>query len=166
LLVGFPAVPVTFEFALGCVASILAALCAAFGSNYASRHLRDSGNWETTIGAFLFGGLMTFPLIFAVPLERTPVAMDYLYLIIAAVLMSVCTYIAYFRLVASIGPTRAISVEFLVTVIAVFIGATVLGEKLSAMQFIGGITIMVGCALVLNLVPAWMRPRPSVPEIP
>ncbi|BDW88046.1 DMT family transporter [Thalassospira tepidiphila] len=166
LLVGFPAVPVTFEFALGCVASILAALCAAFGSNYASRHLRNSGNWETTIGAFLFGGLMTLPLIFAVPLERTPVAMDYLYLVIAAVLMSVCTYIAYFRLVASIGPTRAISVEFLVTVIAVFIGATVLGEKLSAMQFIGGITIMVGCALVLNLVPAWMRPRPSVPEIP
>mgnify|MGYP000047140247 FL=1 len=166
LLVGFPAVAVTPEFVLGCVASILSALCAAFGSNYASRHLRQSGNWETTIGAFLFGGIVTLPMIFAVPLERIPVAMDYLYLIIAACLMSVCTYIVYFRLVASIGPTRAISVEFLVTVIAVLIGATALGERLSPMQLVGGITIMAGCALVLNLVPAWMRPRPSIPEIP
>jgi len=166
LLVGFPAVPVTTEFALGCVASVLAAFCAAFGSNYASRHLRETGNWETTIGAFLTGGLMTLPLILAVPLERTPVAEDYMYLVIAAVLMSVCTYIVYFRLVASIGPTRAISVEFLVTVIAVFVGATVLDEKLSAMQFAGGVTIMVGCALVLNLVPAWMRPRAQMPDIP
>lgn len=153
LLVGFPAVPVDAAFVLGCTGALFACICAAFGSNYASHRLRDTGAWEVTIGAFLMGGLITLPLLFVVPVPDVPRVIDYGYLLIAAVVMSAMTYVLYFGLVASIGATRAISVEFAVTAIAVLVGAVFLGEPLSIVQMIGAVVIVAGCAVVLGLVP-------------
>lgn len=153
LLVGFPAVPVDAAFVLGCAGALFACICAAFGSNYASHRLKDTGAWEVTIGAFLMGGLMTLPLLFVVPVPDVPRVIDYGYLLIAAVVMSAMTYVLYFGLVASIGATRAISVEFAVTAIAVLVGAVFLSEPLSIVQMVGAVVIIVGCAVVLGLVP-------------
>jgi drug/metabolite transporter (DMT)-like permease len=157
LLVGFPAVPVTGPFLLGCAASLLSSVAAAFGSNYASLRLRGTGAWEVTIGAFATGGAMTLPLLWAVPVPGPPRWIDFGWLLIAGCVMSALTYSLYFRLVASIGATRAISVEFLVTLIAVLVGAFILGEKLSAAQIAGGLVIAIGCALVLGLMPGLRR---------
>ena len=153
LLVGFPAVPVTASFVFGCIGTLAACLCAAFGSNYASHRLKGVGAWEVTIGAFIFGGLMTLPLLFVVPVPDVPRLVDYGYLLIAAVVMSAMTYVFYFGLVSSIGATRAISVEFAVTAIAVLVGALFLGEPLSLVQMVGGVVIIAGCAIVLGLIP-------------
>lgn len=153
LLVGFPAVPVDAAFVLGCAGALFACICAAFGSNYASHRLKHTGAWEVTIGAFLMGGLMTLPLLFVVPVPDVPRLIDYGYLLIAAVVMSAMTYVLYFGLVASIGATRAISVEFAVTAIAVLVGAVFLGEPLSIVQMVGAVVILAGCAVVLGLVP-------------
>lgn len=153
LLVGFPAVPVTTSFMLGCAATLAASFCAAFGSNYAARHLRHVGSWEVTTAAFLTGGAMTLPLLFVVPVPRVPGPVDYLFLVILGAIMSALTYVTYFRLVTAIGPTKAISVEFAVTVVAVLVGALFLGEALSAVQVAGAVVIVAGCALVLGLVP-------------
>ncbi|AVH43558.1 DMT family transporter [Agrobacterium tumefaciens] len=158
LLVGFPAVPVTTGFIIGCAAALAACICAAYGSNYASRYLKGVGSWEITIGSFLTGGLMTLPLLLAVPLPRAPRLIDYGYLLVQAVVMSGLTYITYFKLVSSIGATRAISVEFAVTVVAVLVGALVLDEPLSLPQLFGAGIIILGCALVLDLMPRKKAP--------
>jgi drug/metabolite transporter (DMT)-like permease len=154
MLVGFPAVPITTPFLLGCAAMLFSTFSAAFGSNYASRHLRDTGPWEVTIGAFLAGGVIALPLLAVVPVPGVPQPIDYLYLVALAGLMSALTYVLYFGLVASIGATRAISVEFAVTVVAVLVGALVLDEPLTLMQIAGGAVIIAGCSLVLGLMPA------------
>ena len=153
LLVGFPAVPVTPAFLAGCLSALFGSFSAAFGSNYASRWLGRAGSWEVTIGAFFFGGLMTLPLLLAVPLPGMPQATDLLYLLILACIMSALTYVLYFGLVASLGATRAISVEFAVTTVAVAIGALALGEPLSLVQVVGALVIVTGCAVVLDLFP-------------
>ena len=153
LLVGFPAVPFTPLFLIGCLASIASALCAAFGSVYASRYLKEAGSWEVTMLAFLSGGIMALPLILLVPVPGALVPMDFLYLLILGGGMSGLTYVVYFSLVASIGATRTISVEFAVTVVAVLIGALWLGETLSWPQLAGGAIIIAGCLLVLGLWP-------------
>ncbi|MBN9258863.1 MULTISPECIES: EamA family transporter [unclassified Mesorhizobium] len=161
LLVGFPAVPVTTSFLIGCAASLFSSFSAAFGSNYANRHLRDVGSLEVTSAAFLFGGLMTLPLLFAVPVPAMPRAVDFLYLAILACVMSATTYVVYFRLISSIGATRAISVEFAVTVVAVLVGTMLLGEPLSIIQIVGAVAIIAGCVLVLDPFP---RRGKSVPQ--
>ena len=54
--------------------------------------------------------------------------------------------------------TAAISVEFVVTVVAVLVGAFVLDEPLTALQLCGGAVIVLGCALVLGIL---RLPRPA-----
>ncbi len=160
MLVGFPAAPVDASFLLGCVGMLFSTFSAAFGSNYASRHLRAIGAWETTIGSFLWGGLMTLPLIYFVPVPVSPEPIDYLYLVMLAGVMSSLTYVTYFNLVSRIGATRAISVEFVVTIVAVLVGALALGEQLTAMQLVGAAVIIAGCSLVLGLLP--LKPKAQV----
>lgn len=156
LLVGFPSVPVTNSFILGCIGSLFASLSAAFGSNYASHRLRSTGSWEITIGSFLSGGLLTLPLLLVVPVPTLPSLTDLIYLLIAGSVMSALTYVLYFRLVSEIGATKTISVEFVVTIIAILVGSAFLNEQLSGMQLVGAAIIMCGCSLVLGLVPWWV----------
>ncbi|CAN7143723.1 EamA family transporter [Brucella pseudogrignonensis] len=163
LLVGFPAVAVTPEFIMGCVAVLFSCFSAAFGSNYASRRLSTTGSWETTIGAFVFGGILTLPLIVAIPVPAMPGLVDFIYLLISACVMSALTYVLYFRLVGNVGPTKAISVEFAVTVIAVLVGAVFLKEQLSIIQFVGAAVIIAGCALVLSSRPALPKEAEAFP---
>jgi drug/metabolite transporter (DMT)-like permease len=158
LLVGFPAVPVTGAFLLGCLGSLLGSVSAAFGTTYARARLRAVGSWEVAAASFLFGGLMTLPLLLLVPVPTVPRVVDYGYLLLLGAVMSALAYVLYFRLVADLGATRAISVEFVVTAIAVLLGALVLDERLSAVQLVGAVVIVGGCALVLGLVP---RRRPA-----
>ena len=152
LLVGFPSVAINNDFIVGCVASVFGAICAAFGSNYASRYLRQVGSREVTIGSFLWGGLMTLPLLWLVPVPTTPRLIDFGYLLLLGSTMSALAYVIYFRLVSAIGATKTISVEFVVTVVAVLVGTLLLGERLSLAQMLGTLSIIAGCALVLGLV--------------
>ena len=153
MLVGFPAVPVTPTFVVGCVASTCSAISAAFGSNYARKHLQQIGSWEQTIGAFFVGGLLVLPLLIVMPLPTTPRPLDWGLLVLLAAACSALAFVLYFRLVAEVGATIAVSSEFLVTVIAVIIGAVFLGERLTAVQVLGAVVIILGCSLVLGLLP-------------
>lgn len=159
LLVGFPAEPITASFLIGCAALLISAFAAAFGSNYASRFLAEAPSLEVTIAAFFIGGVLTLPLLPLVPLPKTPELIDVVYLVLAGAGMSGLTYAIYFWLVSEIGPTRSVSVEFAVTLVAVLTGAIFLGESITPVQIIGGAVIILGCSLVLGLLPFGRKPR-------
>lgn len=160
ILVGFPSTPVTDTFILGCILALFSTLSAAFGSTYASKYLKGTGSWETTIGAFLFGGAISFPLLIISPVPTTPSLLDYFSLLVIGIVMSALTYITYFKLITRIGPTKAVSVEFAVTLVGIFSGAILLQEDISLLQVLGGFIILCGCSLVLGITP-WDR-HPSV----
>lgn len=164
LLVGFPAVPMTAEFLLGCVFAQGGAAASALGTVYASRRLREAGSFEVSTGSFLAGGLMTLPLLIWVPVPGTPSLDDYGWLAILGGVMSGLSYLIYFWLVPRIGATRAISVEFAVTVVAVIVGALVLEEALTPVQLVGGTVILAGCALVLGLFDRRRSGAPTPPS--
>ncbi|MGL4488823.1 MAG: DMT family transporter [Rhizobiaceae bacterium] len=151
MLVGFPSEPITVEFLTGCTCSLLAAFFAAYGSNYVSRFMRDVGAFEVTIASAIVGGLLVMPIIFLVPIPRAITLIDFGWLFLLAAIVSALNYVLYFKLVAEIGATKTISVEFLVTVVAVLVGMFMLGESLSVVQFAGAATIIAGCAMVLDL---------------
>lgn len=159
MLVGFPVEPLTTSFLFGCLCSLAAAFFAAYGSNYVSRHLKTVGAWEVTIATSIIGGLFTLPVMAFVPIPRATTMQDLGWLLALAAIISALNYTLYFKLVAEIGATKTISVEFLVTVVAVIIGTVLLGERLSITQFAGAAIIICGCALVLGLF------QPSEPDI-
>lgn len=153
ILVGFPSVPVTSGFLFGCAAALFGNFCAAFGSNYASHKLKGAASLDITMTAFFFGGLMVFPLLYFVPVPAMPSAFDVLNLLILGGVMSAMAYVMYFRLVSRIGATRAISVEFVVPIVASTTGTVFLGERLTWAQIGAAGLIILGCATVLGLLP-------------
>ncbi len=151
LLVGFPKGNASKEYLVGILVAVIGCISAAFGSNFSKMKMSSVGVWEQVIGAFFFGGLLTAPLLIFVPFQRNPMVGDWLNIIALAVLCSSLCYVIYFKLVSEIGATRAISVEFLVTVVAVLIGAFYLHENISLVQVLGGALVIIGCILILDL---------------
>lgn len=70
-----------------------------------------------------------------------------------ALLCTGVAYILYFRLMARVGPTKAVTVTFLIPVFAVLWGAIFLGEALTMAMAGGGALILAGTALALGLWP-------------
>jgi drug/metabolite transporter (DMT)-like permease len=151
-LVGFPSEQLNDQFLLGFSVCLIGCMSAAFGSNYSKLKMSEAGNWEQVIGAFFFGGLFTLPILFFVPIKSGVVAIDWLYMITLAVFCSAFCYVIYFSLVAKIGATRSISVEFLVTVVAVLVGAFYLNEAISLIQLFGALLVIIGSVLILDLL--------------
>ena len=157
ILVGFPSVPVTGSFLFGCAMALFGNFCAAFGSNYASYRLGHVASWDMTMAAFFLGGLMVLPFLYFVPVPAMPAFMDFVNLAILGGVMSAMAYVVYFRLVSRIGATRAISVEFIVPIVASTTGSLFLGERLTLAQIGAAALIVIGCALVLGLFPARLK---------
>jgi drug/metabolite transporter (DMT)-like permease len=151
LLVGFPDAAPTPDFLIGCAVCVGACLCAASGNVFAATRMRGVGAFETTIGGCFAGGLICAPLLLLQPFPAVPRAVDFVWIVILGAAMSAATYALYFRLVAEIGPTRAVTVEFVVTAVAVLVGALWLGERLTLLQLAAAGAIALGCALVLGL---------------
>ena len=59
-------------------------------------------------------------------------------------------YILYFRLVADIGPTGALTVTYLIPIFGVIWGALFLGETLTLPMVAGALVVVAGTALVLR----------------
>ena len=64
-------------------------------------------------------------------------------------------FVLYFRLIASVGPTKAITVTFLIPVFAVVFGAILLDEPISVSMIVGGLVILLGTGLSTGL----LKPR-------
>lgn len=153
ILVGFPSEPLTGTFIFGCAAALFGNFCAAFGSNYANRQLSHVASSDVTMAAFFLGGLMVLPFLYVVPVPAMPGLMDFVNLAVLGTIMSATAYVIYFRLVGRIGATRAISVEFIVPIVASTTGTLLLGERLTFAQMGAAGLIILGCALVLGLIP-------------
>jgi drug/metabolite transporter (DMT)-like permease len=82
----------------------------------------------------------------------------------AVVLLGVlCTgiaYLLYFRLIADVGPTRALTVTFLIPAFGMLWGAAFLGEAITFTMALGCGLVLLGTALILR--PA--RNRRSHPD--
>lgn len=153
-LVGFPSAELSDQFFLGFGVCLIGCISAAFGSNYSKLKMSSAGNWEQVIGAFFFGGLFTAPILFFVPIKSGLAVVDWLNMVLLAVFCSAFCYVIYFSLVAKIGATRSISVEFLVTVVAVLVGAFYLNEAITLIQLFGASFVIIGSVLILDLLPS------------
>jgi drug/metabolite transporter (DMT)-like permease len=90
---------------------------------------------------------------------KTPTPASFGWLFLLAGTASSLAYILYFRLVTEIGATKALTTEFLVPVVAVFVGVVFLGESITITDLIGAACILLGSSLVLGLLPINRNPQ-------
>lgn len=76
-----------------------------------------------------------------------------------ALLCTAVAYILFFRIIERAGPSKALTVTFLVPVFALAYGALFLGERVTAWMLACGLVIVAGTALSTGLLTPRWRPR-------
>jgi drug/metabolite transporter (DMT)-like permease len=151
---------------LACVAASLSyALAAVWARRFKRMGLKPMA---VTTGQLTAGALMMLPLALLVdrPWESALPPLTAWGAIVALALF--CTafgYVLYFKLIDSAGATNALLVTLLVPPVAIFLGATFLGESLAPQDFFGLALIALGLAAIDGrLLTAFgrLRLRPAI----
>jgi drug/metabolite transporter (DMT)-like permease len=123
------------------------------------RHLPSLG---TITMSLLFIGVGYLPIALLTQHE-TPTARS---LLAAAALTIFCTaiaFLAFFALIAEVGPARAPLFTYVNPIVAIVLGAVVLGEHLSGALLVGVPLVIAGCWLAATGGSFRFRRRPGAP---
>jgi len=99
-------------------------------------------------GQQLAAAAVLAPLLLIAPLPAPPSALVVGNVLAVALLASAVAFLIYFRLIADVGATRALTVTFLIPPFGVLWGWLFLGEALPAGVLGGGVLIVAGTVLV------------------
>jgi drug/metabolite transporter (DMT)-like permease len=136
----------------GVLACLLATTCYGLAASFTKRHLAGLPSLVTAAGSQLSASIfLTVPMWLLWP-AQTPGSSAWLAALALGVLCTGVAYVLYFRLLESVGPSRALAVTFLVPVFAVLYGVILLSEHVSAWMLICGAVIFSGTALSSGLV--------------
>ena len=131
-------------------AALGAALSYALSAVYLRRWGRDLPARGMAVGTQLAGAALLAPLALAFPPAAAPGPLVWANVLALGLLCSALAYLLYFRLIADIGATHALSVTYLIPVFGVLWGVLFLGESLSPAMLAGGALVIAGTALVLR----------------
>jgi drug/metabolite transporter (DMT)-like permease len=133
-------------------AALLAAFSYGFAANYAKKRLEHVGSVAVAAGSLVGAAIFLLPgAVWLWP--DTPVSQTaWAALIIMAVASTALANVLYFRLIASSGPTTAISVAYLIPIFAVIFGVAFIDEVVTPNMLAGGAIILLGTALVTNMI--------------
>jgi drug/metabolite transporter (DMT)-like permease len=132
--------------------AIAAALCAccSYGTTgiLVKRFSTGASPRGMAAGNQLAAALVLLPLLPFVPPHAAPSALVISNVLGLALLASGVAFLLYFRLIADVGATRALTVTYLIPLFGVFWGWLFLGEALPASALAGGVLILAGTVLV------------------
>ena len=141
-------------------AALSATLAYGIAANYTKRTLTGVGSLSIATGSQCAAALALLPLALWAWPAVTPPLRTWMEVILLGVASTGVAYLLYFRLIANVGPTRAVSVTFLVPVFGMLWGALYLGEAVTQSMLLGCSVILFGTALTLGLMrPTILRSR-------
>jgi drug/metabolite transporter (DMT)-like permease len=142
LLVGWQSRQLDDNALLAIAACLLASLCYGIASVYARTQLQGLSSFSVALYSQMTAAAM---LALVLPFAPLPTSVSPLVIgnVTALALASTAVaYLLYFRLIADLGPARALTVTFLIPLFGVFWGWLFLGERV-------GIDTLGACALIL-----------------
>jgi drug/metabolite transporter (DMT)-like permease len=148
-LVAAPSGPAADPMLGWAVAAALGA-CCAYGAVgvLMKRWSEGAAPRGMAAGNQLAAALLLVPLLPLLPPPGTPSPAAIACLLALALLGSAVAFPLYFRLIADVGATRALTVTYLIPLFGVFWGSLFLGEALPGAALAGGALILAGTALV------------------
>lgn len=159
LIVGFIGVVILVSERLGASGSsiaiglaIAAGLFAAFlygvATQYSKRAFEGVPPLTISTGTLISASLILLPTMITHSPSKMPSGTSW----ICAVLLGIgCTgvaYVLFFRLLRNLGPSKAMTVAYLIPAFAILWGYVVLGESITGTMLTGGCVILFGTTLV------------------
>lgn len=141
------------------VACLVATFCYGIAGNFAKRHMNRIHPLIAAAGSQVGAALVLLPPGIVYWPAVSPSLPAWLF---AMLLGAVCTgvaYILYFRLIANVNASAALSVTFLIPVFGVVWGAIFLAESIDSSMVIGGAVIVLGTALATGILRPGGGPR-------
>ena len=134
------------------LACLLACLSYGISASFTKRHLGGLSSLVTATGSQLGAALgLALPTWWLWP-QRMPGSGAWLALLALGVLCTGVAYILFFWLIENVGPTRALTVTFVVPVFALIYGSILLHETISPWMLLCAAVIICGTALSANLI--------------
>jgi drug/metabolite transporter (DMT)-like permease len=150
-LVGLDPVPLS-GIALASVGIMLvAALAYALGGVYAKRTFVGVPSLSMAAGQQTAAAIALLPFAAGTLPGEPPSLAVVLSVLGLALLCTAVAYLLYFYLIANVGPTKALTVTFLVPVFGLLFGVFLLNEPFGLGTFVGFVIILVSVALVTGL---------------
>jgi drug/metabolite transporter (DMT)-like permease len=134
------------------VAALGAACCYGISASFIKRHAGKLDSRTLSAGSLFWGAVALLPLAIATMPGRMPSPLAWGHAIALGVLSTALAYLMYFRLLASLGPTGAVTVTFLVPAFAMLWGGIFLHEAVTGRMAAGAVVILVGTALTTGLI--------------
>jgi drug/metabolite transporter (DMT)-like permease len=152
VLVGWTPAPMSRQELLAASLSVIATALYGYTIVFTKVHLKDASPLGTAAGTLLMAALAMLPF--------TPVTRDFsaippmawAAMLGLAIVSTTVAFIFYYRLIADVGPVKAITVTLLVPIFGMVWGVIFLGEPLTPGRLAGCAIILAGCSLILGLV--------------
>ena len=154
VLVGWHPEPPAPATMLAMAACLAAALCYGIASVYAKVRMKGVPSFSIALYSQLGAALALAPSLPFSPPTSPPSLLVVANVIALALASTAIAYMLYFRLIANIGPARALAVTFLIPLFGVLWGVVFLDETLGA-------NTLAGCALILG--GTWLAVRAKLP---
>jgi drug/metabolite transporter (DMT)-like permease len=155
VLVGWTPAPMTSRQLLGASMSVAATALYGFTIVFTKVRLKDASPMGASAGTLLMAAAALAPFV---PFAAAPhplaevTTLAWLATLGLALVSTTVAFIFYYRLIADVGPVKAITVTLLVPIFGMFWGVLFLGEPVTAGRIAGCAIILAGCALILGLV--------------
>lgn len=138
-------------FAVAVAASLGASLCYALAGSWIKRHGAHLKPVAIAGWSQLFASFVLLPVAAATPMPGTLSALLVVDMLALALICSGVAYLLYYRLIADVGPTRAMTVTFLMPAFGMTWGVLFLDERVTPAMIAGAAMIIVGTAAVLRV---------------
>ena len=152
VLVGWTPKPMTSQELLAAAMSIVATGLYGFVIVYTKVKLKDASAMGTSAGTLLVAAAALLPFAPVTRDVSAAPAMAWLAVLALAFISTAVAFILYYRLIADVGPVKAVTVTLLVPIFGMIWGVIFLGEPLTPGRIAGCAIILSGCSLLLGLV--------------
>lgn len=137
------------------VTALAAAFAGAFSygvaANFARARFSGIGSLELACGSQVAASAMLLPLCWFWWPQEPPSMRAWLAVLALGIPCTGVAYIFYFRLLSRLGPSRAVTVTYLVPIAAMVFGAIFLGEAVTLQMLSGCGFILLGTGLATGL---------------
>jgi len=152
ILVGWEGIIMGKSAILPMISALIAAFSYGIATNYA-KNAPKVGSYDNAHGSMWASVIIILPLVPFFPVRESLTFDIFTAVILLGVFCTGLAYLLYFRLIADVGASSALTVTFLIPVFGILWGHIFLDEVIGLNTLIGSILVIIGTMFVTGFTP-------------